>query len=116
MVQIKKSSEQAKKTENASKPNRAQSKENCDIFIFPKVWLEVFWVSFVDGEGRALYFFFFFGAKAFKEINRKLSSRANGYSHVCVCAEVLGGWGEDVMPLADGVKLVPFTYRPPHDK
>lgn len=92
-MQIKKSSEQAKKTENESKPNRAQSKENCDIFIFPKVWLEVFRVSFGNGEGRALYFYFFFGAKAFKEINRKLSSRANGYSHVCVCAEVLGERG-----------------------
>lgn len=57
-------------------------------------------------------YFIFFGAKAFKEINRKLSSRANGYSHVCV----LRYWGEEVMPLADGVKLVPFTYRPPHDK
>lgn len=39
---------------------------------------------------RGEHFIFFFGAKAFKEINRKLSSRANGYSHVCVCAEVLG--------------------------
>lgn len=88
-MQIKKSSEQAKKNENESKANRAQSKENCDIFIFTKVWLEVFGVSFWDGEGRVLYFFFW--AKAFKEINRKLSSRANGYSHVC--AEVWGGRG-----------------------
>lgn len=56
-MQIKKSSEQAKKTENERKPNRAQSKENCDIFIFTKVWLEVFRVSFGDGEGRVLYFF-----------------------------------------------------------
>lgn len=56
-MQIKKSSEQAKKTENESKPNRAQSKENCDIFIFTKVWLEVFRESFGNGVGRVLYFF-----------------------------------------------------------
>lgn len=113
MVQIKKSSEQAKKTENESKPNRAQSKENCDIFIFPKVWLEVFRVSFGNGEGRALYFFFL------GQLLRKLTGNClAGRTDIAMCVCVLRYWGrgEEVMPLADGVKLVPFTYRPPHDK
>lgn len=110
-MQIKKSSEQAKKTEKQNKENRAQSKENCDIFIF-NMWCDLrFLGSFLSGLriGVVVNFFFFFWAKAFKEINRKLSSRANGYSHVCWC------WGE-VVPLGDGVRHVPFTYRPPHDK
>lgn len=70
-----------------------------------------------QGRGRdSTIFFFFFWAKAFKEINRKLSSRANGYSHVCVCCGIVH-WdraGSCHWPM--GLNWVPFTYRPPHDK
>lgn len=114
-MQIKKSSEQAKKTENESKPNRAQSKENCDIFIFPKVWLEVFRVSFGNGEGRALYFFFFLGPKLLRKLTGNCLAGRTDIA-MCVCVLRYWGRGEEVMPPADGVKLVPFTYRPPHDK
>lgn len=89
MVQIKKSSEQAKKTENESKPNRAQSKENCDIFIFAKVWLEVFRVNFGDREGRALYFFFL-GPKLLRKLTGNCLA---GRTDIAMCVCVLRYWG-----------------------
>lgn len=86
-MQIKKSSEQAKKNENESKANRAQSKENCDILIFTKVWLEVFGVSFWDGEGRVLYFFF--GPKLLRKLTGNCLA---GRTDIAMC--VLRYWGK----------------------
>jgi len=85
MVQIKKSS--LKKYHKASRASaKAESSETqsrlCDIFICSTFPCAMFFFAFA-----------FLPVKAFKEINRKLSSRAYGYGQcecVCVCIGVLG--------------------------